>query len=36
MCRERKITIMMVTHNRELARLADRIVEMKAGELRAG
>jgi putative ABC transport system ATP-binding protein/lipoprotein-releasing system ATP-binding protein len=36
MCRERQMTIIMVTHNRELARLADRTVEMKAGELKAG
>ena len=36
MCREHEITVMMVTHDRELARLADRTVEMKGGELMAG
>lgn len=34
MCRERKITILMVTHNRDLIRFADRSVEMKLGSLR--
>ena len=32
--RERGTTFLMVTHNRDLTRIADRTVEMKAGELR--
>lgn len=33
MCRERGITILMVTHNRELAAAGDRTFEMKGGTL---
>lgn len=33
MCRERGITILMVTHNRELAAAGDRSFEMKGGTL---
>jgi putative ABC transport system ATP-binding protein/lipoprotein-releasing system ATP-binding protein len=31
MCRERRMTIVMVTHNRDICRQADRTIEMKSG-----
>lgn len=34
MRRERKITILMVTHNRDLAAVADRTIELKRGAIR--
>ncbi len=34
MRRERKLTILMVTHNRELTSAADRTIEMKGGAIR--